>query len=112
MLDEVLASLPRFPGIDFHSPYALALLLLLPGWWWWRRKRPAGAITYSGTALLATLPHAGRGVTRALIILRGLAIAGLVVALARPRAAGRAAQSNAEGINIVIAFDISSSMLA
>ena len=44
--------------------------------------------------------------------LRSLVIAGLVVALARPRAAGRTAQSNAEGINIVIAFDISSSMLA
>ena len=37
---------------------------------------------------------------------------GLIVALARPRSAGRAEQSTTEGINIVIAFDISSSMLA
>ncbi len=105
-------ALPAFPTIDFHSPWALLLLLALPFWWWWRRKRPGGAIIYSRTALLAKLPKAGRGVTRALIVLRSLAIAGLVLALARPRAAGRTAQSNSEGINIVIAFDISSSMLA
>jgi Ca-activated chloride channel family protein len=112
MFEDLIANLPRLPVIDFHRPYALALLLVLPVWWWWRRKRPGGAITFSRTALLATLPRAGRGVTRTLIVLRSLAIAGLVVALARPRAAGRTAQSNAEGINIVIAFDISSSMLA
>ena len=112
MFEDLLANLPRLPVIDFHSPYALALLLVLPVWWWWRRKRPGGAITFSRTALLAKLPRAGRGVTRTLIVLRSLAIAGLVVALARPRAAGLTAQSNAEGINIVIAFDISSSMLA
>jgi Ca-activated chloride channel family protein len=112
MLDELLSNIPRLPVIDFHSPFALLLLLVLPAWWWWRRKRPDGAIIYSRTALLAKLPRAGHGVTRALIVLRTLAIVGLVVALARPRAAGRAAQSNTEGINIVIAFDISSSMLA
>lgn len=112
MLQEVLSNLPRLPVIDFHTPYALLLLVLLPIWWFWRRKRPDGAIIYSRTPLLAKLPHAGRGVTRALIVLRSLAIIGLIVALARPRAAGRTSQSNAEGINIVIAFDISSSMLA
>lgn len=112
MLEDLLSNVPRFPVIDFHSAYALLLLLVIPFWWWWRRRRPGGAIIYSRTPLLARLPRAGRGVTRALIVLRSLAIAGLVVALARPRAAGRTAQSNAEGINIMIAFDISSSMLA
>ncbi len=46
------------------------------------------------------------------MVLRSLALAGLVIAMARPRVAGRSEQSNSEGINIVIAFDISSSMLA
>ena len=112
MLEDLLSYIPRLPAIDFHSPLALVLLLVLPLWWWWRRRRPGGAIIYSRTSLLAQLPKAGRGVTRTLIVLRSLAIAGLVLALARPRAAGRTAQSNAEGINIVVAFDISSSMLA
>lgn len=112
MLDDLLSYVPAFPVIDFHTPWALVLLLVLPFWWWWRRRRPGGAIIYSRTALLARLPRAGRGVSRLLVILRSLAIAGLVMALARPRAAGRSAQSNSEGINIMIAFDISSSMLA
>ena len=47
-----------------------------------------------------------------LVVLRSLALAGMVLAAARPRLAGRSEQSNSEGINIVIAFDISSSMLA
>lgn len=104
--------MPSF-SIDFHTPQALVLLLVLPAWWWWRRRRAeTGAIIFSRVPLLARLPKAGRGITTALLILRSLVIAGLVVALARPRIAGRTTQSNAEGINIVIAFDISTSMLA
>lgn len=98
---------------QFHSPWAFALLLVLPLWWWWRRRGGrAHAIVYSRVPLLAAGPRAGRGLARLLLALRVLVIVGLVVALARPRAAGRNEQSNSEGINIVIAFDISSSMLA
>src|SRR5688572_5873157 len=50
MFEDLLAGLPRFPVIDFHSPIALVLLVVLPAWWWWRRKRPGGAITFSRTA--------------------------------------------------------------
>jgi Ca-activated chloride channel family protein len=100
-------------NVDFHTPLALVLLLVLPLWWWYRRRGDAaGAITFSRVPLLARLPRAGGGITTTLFILRSLVIAGLVLALARPRAAGRTSQSNAEGINIVIAFDISTSMLA
>ncbi len=70
------------------------------------------AIVFSRVPLLAAGPRAGRGWARALLAMRGLVIVGFVVALARPRASGRSEQSNSEGINIVIAFDISSSMLA
>jgi Ca-activated chloride channel family protein len=62
--------------------------------------------------MLAKGPRAGRWVTRLVVGLRSLALAALVVALARPRSAGRTEQSNSEGINIIVAFDISSSMLA
>jgi Ca-activated chloride channel family protein len=98
---------------QFASPWAFALLLVLPLWWWWRhRSGRAHAIVYSRVPLLAAGPRAGRTLALLLIGLRVLVIVGLVVALARPRAAGRNEQSNSEGINIVIAFDISSSMLA
>jgi len=62
--------------------------------------------------VLANGPRAGRGIARALLVARNLVLVGLIIALARPRSAGRAEQSTTEGINIVIAFDISSSMLA
>jgi Ca-activated chloride channel homolog len=98
--------------LELVWPLALLLLLALPAWWLWRRRRRPPAIVFSRVAPLARGPHAGRGIARALVVLRNLAIAGLVVALARPRSHGRAEQVNSEGINIVVAFDISSSMLA
>jgi Ca-activated chloride channel family protein len=51
-------------------------------------------------------------VARTIALLRNLALASGIVALARPRAGAHAVTSTSEGINIVIAFDISSSMLA
>jgi Ca-activated chloride channel family protein len=101
-----------FPHFEFATPWALLLLLALPLWWWRRRRHRPPAITFSRVGALARGPRAGRGIARALFLLRNLAIVAAVVALARPRTAGRAEQSTSEGINIVIAFDISSSMLA
>ena len=102
------------PRIEFESPWALALLAVLPLWWWWRRsgKGRVHAIVFSRVPLLTKGPRAGRGLARALLVLRALVIVGFIVALARPRSTGRSEQSNSEGINIIIAFDISSSMLA
>jgi Ca-activated chloride channel family protein len=45
-------------------------------------------------------------------VLRNCAVAGLIVAVARPRTGGQVVHSSGEGIDIVIVFDISSSMLA
>jgi len=101
-----------FPHLEFGSPWVLLLLLLLPAWWLWRRRRRPPAIVFSRVAVLANGPRAGRSIARALHIARNLVLVGLIIALARPRSAGRAEQSTTEGINIVIAFDISSSMLA
>ncbi|MCC6318462.1 MAG: VWA domain-containing protein [Gemmatimonadaceae bacterium] len=98
--------------MSFESPWILLALLLVPLWLWRRRHGGRAAIVFSRTSVLAKGPRAGRWIARALVTFRTLALAGLVVALARPRMAGRSAQSNSEGINIVIAFDISSSMLA
>src|SRR5262252_1103423 len=101
-----------FPHLEFGSPWVLALLLLLPAWWFWRRRRRPPAIVFSRVGVLANGPRAGRALARALHIARNLVLVGLIIALARPQAAGREEQSTTEGINIVIAFDISSSMLA
>ena len=100
------------PHLEFGAPWVLLLLLFLPGWWAWRRRRRPSAIVFSRVGVLATGPRAGRAIARALLVARNLVLAGVVIALARPRSAGRAEQATTEGINIVIAFDISSSMLA
>jgi Ca-activated chloride channel homolog len=101
-----------FGLIQFASAWALPLLLALPVWWLWRRRRKPPAIVFSRVAALARGPRAGRGVTRLLFVLRNLVLVGSVVALARPRSGARAEDVSTEGINIIIAFDISSSMLA
>jgi Ca-activated chloride channel family protein len=98
--------------VQFASAWALLLLLVLPAWWLWRRRRTKPAIVFSRVSALVRGPRAGRGITRSLFLLRNLVLLGGVLALARPRSGARAEDVSSEGINIVIAFDISSSMLA
>ncbi|HMC54886.1 MAG TPA: VWA domain-containing protein [Gemmatimonadaceae bacterium] len=101
-----------FGALQFASAWALPFLLVLPIWWLWRRRRARPAIVFSRVRALMKGPRAGRGVARVLFLLRNLVLLGSVLALARPRSGARAEDVSTAGINIVIAFDISSSMLA
>jgi Ca-activated chloride channel homolog len=98
--------------VDFATPAALLLLLALPAWWWWRRRHKQTGIVFSRTAVLASVPGRRRRWTRVLAGLRNVMLALAVLALARPRAGARAENVTGEGINIVIAIDLSSSMLS
>jgi Ca-activated chloride channel homolog len=98
--------------VSFATPWALLLLLVLPVWWIYRRGVRPAAIVFSRVPALAAGPRAGQWPRRLLFLARNLVLCGSVLALARPRAAGHTEESTGEGINIVIAFDISSSMLA
>jgi Ca-activated chloride channel homolog len=101
------------PGVlELQTPLALVLLLALPAWWLWRRQRRPAAIVFSRASVLAQGPRTGQGAARAIFILRNVAIAALVLAAARPRTPASAQTVTSEGIDMVIAFDISSSMLA
>lgn len=101
-----------FGLFDFYTPEALWLLLLLPAWWIWRRLRRKDAIVFSRTSVLATGPHVGSWIPKTIFLLRNLALALLIIALARPRSGAHVETHTSEGINIVIAIDLSSSMLA
>src|SRR4051812_19826945 len=99
-------------SVSFISPWALLLLLVLPAWWIWRARRQRPAIVFSRTGALAKGPRAGRAVMLGLFLLRNLLLVAGCIALARPRSGARAENVTTEGINIVIAIDLSSSMLA
>ncbi|MDB4910943.1 MAG: double-transrane region domain protein [Gemmatimonadetes bacterium] len=100
------------PAIDFASPWVLLLLLLIPLWWIWRRRRRAPAIVFSRSDVLARGRRGGAFTRRLLGMLRILLLAGLIVALARPRSGAHTENVDSQGINIVIAIDLSSSMLS
>ena len=102
----------ELPAIDFASPYVFLLLLLIPLWWLWRRGRRAPAIVFSRADVLARGRRGGAFTRRLLGILRILLLVGLIVALARPRSGAHTENVNSQGINIVIAIDLSSSMLS
>ena len=99
-------------GVTFAAPWALLLLLPLLGWLLWRRRRRPPALVHARAGLLAHGPASGRWTARTLILLRVIALAGIVVAMARPRTGARTETLRGDGISIVIAMDISSSMLA
>ena len=99
-------------SVQFVSAWALALLLLLPAWWIVRRRRRPAAIVFSRVSVLAAGPRAGRSTTLVLFALRNLLLASTIVALSRPRSGAHAQDVTSAGINIVLAIDLSSSMLA
>src|SRR5213079_2725333 len=76
------------------------------------RLRRKDAIVFSRTPVLARGPHVGGWVPRAIFTLRNLALGFLIIALARPRSGAHTETQTSEGINIVLAIDLSSSMLA
>ncbi len=101
-------------GMSFAHPLFLLLLLLLPCWAWWRRRhvQQQDAIPFSRVAALSAGPRPRIMWQRLLPWLRMLALAGFIIAAAQPRSGARAENISNEGIDIALAVDISSSMLA
>lgn len=102
-------------NIALLHPWFLALLALIPlVLWWYRRQYPHRYATLRMPSLESVKPgHGWRGRLRALLpILRLLAFIALVVALARPRKLFQEEEVKAEGIDIMMVMDLSSSMLA
>ena len=100
--------------MTFAHPWLLLLLLLLPLAAWLKGRRGSSpAFVYSSVKLVAGLAGARR--SRAgnfLAALRWLALALLIVALAQPRLMKSTTEVKASGVDIVVAFDMSGSMIS
>jgi Ca-activated chloride channel homolog len=100
---------------EFANPEFLLLLLLLPLIAWWYRgryKTHYAPITMSNLAMFSG-NSSWRGRLRFLLpILRGLVFVVLTVAMARPQKLLSEEDVQADGIDITITLDLSSSMLA
>ena len=102
--------------MQFASPHYLWLLTLLApmtAYYVWRTMQGGAAIRISTVAGVLHAPKTVRHYLRHLpFALRAAAFALLVVALARPQDIEQNVRTNTEGIDIVLAIDVSASMLA
>lgn len=101
----------------FANPsYIYLLLLLIPliGWYFWKmRKNQASVEISSSQAFDAPKAVTAKVYLRHVpFVLRMIAIALVIVILARPQSTNSWQNSSTEGIDIMMAIDISSSMLA
>lgn len=101
--------------MTFHNPeYLFFLLLLIPVgfWYWWKMGNSDASIQISTVSKLKKLPKTKRLKFRHLpFILRMLTLASLIFAIARPQTSSSWKTESTEGIDIMMALDISSTML-
>lgn len=102
--------------MQFAHPHLLWLLLLLvplAGWYIWKLRNSHATLAMSTTSPFAKLPRSWKEYLRYfLIVLRLGALACLIVVLARPQLKDSWRTSSTEGTDIVLALDVSTSMLA
>jgi Ca-activated chloride channel family protein len=100
--------------VRLHDPWVLALLLLLPLLVWLeRRLRRDAAVRFPTVGVLRGIASGGRSRWRWVVpALRLAALALVIAALARPQFGRAESRYRGEGIDIMLAVDISGSMLA
>ncbi len=101
--------------MTFHNPeYLFLLLLLIPVifWYVWEMHKSDASIQISSHKSLRLFPKSRKLKFRHVpFILRVLGLIALIVAIARPQASNSWRTENTEGIDIMMALDISGTML-
>lgn len=98
--------------MSFARPFLLLLVLALPLWWWMRARRRRHAARYSDVGSLPVVLRGRRWIGELPAGLRSLTAGAWIVAAAGPQIGGGVLEVTSEGIAIVLAVDVSSSMLA
>jgi Ca-activated chloride channel family protein len=104
-----------FSGIEFAHPgffWLLPIIPLMVGWYYWKNKQLQGTLAVSAIKGFGSPNNTYKVLRHYGIVLRSLAFAALIMALARPQSAYSWQNSTTEGIDIMIASDISGSMLS
>lgn len=103
-------------GISFKNPeffYLFLILLPMIAWYIWRQKKSGASIQFSTDMGFAKIPKNWKYYFRHSVFVLFLAsMSFLIMALARPQSSNSWQNVTTEGIDIVIALDISTSMLA
>ena len=103
-------------NITFANPQFFWLLLVLPlmvAWYWYWNKKSKPNVTISSTIAFKKMSSWKDHLYHSLFALRLLAVALLIIALARPQTHSENAHTKiTDGIDIVMAIDVSASMLS
>jgi len=101
---------------NWANPEYLYLLLVIPVfivWYWFRHSKTQAEVDFSGLAAFSTVKNSFKTwFLHSLFVLRMLALAAVIVALARPQYTSSKQNVQIEGIDIVMSLDVSGSMLA
>lgn len=98
--------------MTFTRPLLLLLLLALPLWWWRRRRQRRAAAEYSDLSAVVPVARRRRWLGELPAALRSVTLGAWILGAAGPRLGSDTVQVTSEGIAILLAVDVSSSMLA
>lgn len=101
----------------FANPYVLMLLIIVPVMVYWyirsQRRKSAATLKYSNLGIIKKVKTSSmKQLRHSLFVFRVLAVALLIIAFARPQSGQKESEVQTEGVDIILAMDISSSMLA
>jgi Ca-activated chloride channel family protein len=103
-------------GIEFAQPASLYLLLIIPmmiGFYFFKQQKAVASLRVSGSQPFEKSGKTFRHYIRHLLFgLRTAAIGLFIIVIARPQATDNFQDVSTEGIDIILALDISGSMLA
>ena len=105
-----------FTNVTFENPGMFWLLLVIPvavAWYFWKQKQQSAELKISSTKGFKPGASILTKLKPILFLLRIVALALIITAMARPRTVDISTRSSStQGIDIVMAIDVSASMLA
>jgi len=93
--------------------YFLTLIPLLFYWYWKQHTKRSGKLKFSDVRIIKKVGKTKKQHLRhSLFLLRMLFVSLVILAFARPQSGSKMRETSTEGVDIILALDVSSSMLA